>query len=75
MTTNCNHEAVQRAVAIIENMIEVTVKNEEHEMTEQLTKAKLILTSSQQRLQLPLKEISNGLSIVKYIVEILSNLS
>lgn len=75
MTTSCSHEAVERAVAIIENLIEVTVKNDEHEMTEQLTKAKLILTQSQQKQKLPLKEVSEGLSIVKCIVEILSNLS
>lgn len=73
MKFRCENEAVQRAVAIIESLIEVTVKNDAHEMTEQLREVRLLLIEFQNGFRIDSTVIQTGLSLVKYIIEVLHN--
>ncbi|EKO3370785.1 hypothetical protein ORG55_000132 [Vibrio fluvialis] len=72
MKSKDSREAVLRAVTIVENLIEVTVKNEEDEMTEQLREAKELLLSSLEGNSFDVLSYKNALTFIKFIIEVLS---
>lgn len=73
MKSTDSRKAVLSAVTIIENLIEVTVKNEEDEMTEQLREAKELLLSSLGGSSFDVFTYENALACIKFIIEVLSN--
>lgn len=73
MKSKDSREAVLSAVTIVENLIEVTVKNEENEMTEQLRETKELLLLSLEDSSFDVFTYENALVCIKFIINVLSN--
>lgn len=70
MIFNKQNEAVINAVAIIENLIEVTEKNNENEMAEQLKEARRILLFSGKGKSIDVETIKNIIALICYIARL-----
>lgn len=75
MNLSCDREAVKRAVVIIENLIEVTEKNKETEIAEQLREAKQLLLDDLENKNLDILLAQNAAALIKYILAILTSFS
>ena len=67
------NEAIQKAVVIIENLIEVTAKDEESEASLQLKEAKRLLTEAQQNKSVDMDAVKIALDFFKYVLVVFFN--
>jgi len=75
MNLSSDREAVQRAVVIIENLIEVAEKNKETDFAEQLREAKQLLQDDLDNKNLNFLSAQNAAALFRFILAVLTSYS
>ncbi|MFM4720894.1 hypothetical protein [Aeromonas bivalvium] len=73
MKFNNDREAIKRAVAIIESLIEATTRNQQDDMTKQLSDAKEQLLLDLDNSALNTNTIIKTIALFKFIFDLLSD--
>lgn len=73
MNLSSDREAVQRAVVIIENLIEVAEKNKETEIAEQLREAKQLLQDALDNKNLNILSAQNAAALFRFILAVFTS--